>query len=56
MSEKCCICGEKIKEQDGKLSGTSLKVKENNKNRLIYVCSSCQKEKNWIEKAKVKSV
>ena len=56
MSEKCCICNEKIKEQDGKLKGTILKVKENNKNIFIHVCSECQKKKDWIEEANIKSV
>ena len=49
------LCGENISEEYGKLRGTCLKVLEDKKNELIYVCSDCQKDKNWIEKAKVKS-
>ena len=57
MAEKCVICNAGIEEEHGKLQGTILKVKnENNKNELIYVCSDCQKQKDWIEKAKIKSV
>lgn len=56
MPKKCIICKENIKEEYGKLKGTILKVKdENNKNNLVYACSECQKQKDWIEKAKVKS-
>jgi hypothetical protein len=55
MPKKCCICNEKIEEEYNKLKGTMLKVKENNKNNFIYVCNNCQKQKNWIEKAKVKA-
>ena len=57
MSNKCVICGEKIEEDFGKLKGTLLKVKdENNRNQMIYICSDCQKQEGWIEKAKVKGV
>tara|TARA_Y100000310_G_C20622360_1_gene784056 strand:+ start:1067 stop:1237 length:171 start_codon:yes stop_codon:yes gene_type:complete len=56
MTEKCSICGSNIKEEFGKLQGTIIKVLENSRNKLIHVCSTCQKEKGWIEKAKVKSV
>ena len=57
MDEKCVVCNGDIEEENGKLQGTVLKVKnENNKNELIYVCSDCQKQKDWIEKAKIKSV
>lgn len=52
MAEKCVICDKNIEEEFGKLQGTILKVKENNKNKFIYVCSRCQKEENWIEKLK----
>ncbi len=55
MSKKCAICYNSIKEEFGKLKGTILKITENKKNRFIYVCSDCQKQKNWIEKAKIKS-
>lgn len=56
MAKKCINCKNEIEEEFGKLQGTMLKVKENDKNFLIYVCSACQMEENWIEKAKVKSV
>jgi len=57
MAQKCILCDEKIEEEYGKLKGTIVKVKdENNKNQFIHVCSDCQKEDNWIEKAKVKGV
>ena len=57
MAKKCIICQSNIEEEYGKLQGTMLKVKnETGKNQFIYVCSNCQKEKNWIEKAKIKSV
>ena len=56
MAKKCVICGENIEEEFGKLQGTIIKVIENSKNKLIYICSTCQKEKDWIEKAKIKSV
>ncbi len=55
MTEKCILCGNQIQEQYGKLQGTILKVKEDNKNKFIYVCSDCQKDDKWIEKAKIKS-
>ncbi len=54
MAKKCVICGKGIGEEYGKLQGTIVKVKEDNKNRLIYVCSDCQKQEGWIEKAKIK--
>ena len=56
MAIKCAICNEKIEEEFRKLKGTIVKAKdENNKNQFIYVCSDCQKQDGWIEKAKVKS-
>ena len=55
MAKKCVICGEKIEEEYGKLKGTMLRVKnEEGKREFIYVCSSCQKLEDWIERAKVK--
>ena len=56
MTKKCAICSKEISEEYGKLSGTIVKVKENNKNQFIYVCSNCQKREKWIEEAKIKSV
>ena len=55
MAKKCVICNEEVKEEYGKLKGTLVKVKENNKNQLIYVCSTCQKQDGWMEKAKIRS-
>jgi len=56
MAKKCSICNENLEEEFGKLGGTIIKVKdENNKNQLVYVCSNCQKQEGWIEKAKIKS-
>ena len=57
MVKNCVLCGKNIGEKYGKLQGTMLKIKdENNKNQLFYVCSECQKEDEWIEKAKIKTV
>ena len=53
--QKCVICNKNIEEEFGKLKGTVLKITENNKNRFIYVCSDCQKQEDWIEKAKIKA-
>lgn len=52
---RCVICNQKIEENFGKLKGAVLKVVENNINKFIYVCSECQKQENWIEKAKIKA-
>ena len=48
MTEKCVLCAKEIEEEYGKLKGTILKVLEENKNKFIYVCSDCQKQKDWI--------
>lgn len=55
MSKKCAICSEELEEQDGKLIGTMLKTIENKKNILIYVCNNCQKNQDWIERAKIRA-
>jgi hypothetical protein len=55
MVKKCIICEQEIFEEYGKLKGTLIKLVENKKTDLVYVCSNCQKDKKWIEKAKVKS-
>jgi hypothetical protein len=55
MAKKCVTCNKSIEEEYGKLQGTTVKVKENNKNKLIHICSDCQKEEGWIKKAKIKS-
>jgi uncharacterized protein YlaI len=57
MLKKCVICDKKIEEDYNKLNGTLVRVKnEKGKRRFIYVCSECQHQDNWIEKAKVKGV
>lgn len=57
MAKKCVLCYNGITEEYGKLDGTIVKAKgEDNKNQFIYVCSNCQKEKEWLEKAKIKAV
>lgn len=56
MTKKCTLCNEVIDEESGKLKGTIIKAKdENNKNSFIFVCSSCQKKPDYIEKAKIKA-
>jgi len=56
MSKNCAICRENIKEDNGKLKGTIVRVKdEENKSQFIHVCSGCQKQNKWIERAKIKS-
>ena len=56
MSEKCCICKNEVIKENNKLNGTILKVKTTKgNNEFVYVCSDCQKDKDWIEKANVKS-
>jgi len=56
MVKKCATCEANIEEEFGKLQGTIIKVIENSKNKFIHVCSTCQKEKDWIEKAKIKAI
>jgi uncharacterized protein YlaI len=56
MTHKCVLCDEKIEEEFGKLKGTIIKIKnENNKRELAYVCSECQKRKDWMNDAKIKA-
>ncbi len=55
MAKRCAVCNRKIEKEFGKLKGTMLKVIDNHKNKLIYVCSACQKKQGWIEKAKIKA-
>ena len=55
MVKKCAICNEKIEEEHEKLKGTILKVKGvDKKNEFIYVCSVCQKTKDWKDNAMIK--
>ena len=53
--KKCSICNSEINEEFGKIKGTLLKIKEAGQNMFIGVCSECQKQDDWIEKAKIKS-
>ena len=56
-NKKCIICDEKIEDEYGKLKGTILKSKnEKGVNDFLYVCSDCQKQDDWVEKAKIKGV
>ncbi|MDP2924955.1 MAG: hypothetical protein Q8N99_01140 [Nanoarchaeota archaeon] len=53
--KKCILCNETMDEEHGKLKGTIVKVlNEKKKTEFIYICPSCQKQENWIEKAKIK--
>ncbi len=55
MAQKCVLCNEKIEEEFGKLRGTVVKsLDESGKNKLIYVCSDCQKKDGWMDDAKIK--
>ena len=57
MVKKCACCNGKVEEEFGKLKGSLVKVmNEEGKKQIIYVCSDCEKEKNWIEKAVVRAV
>ena len=55
MTKKCAVCDKNILEKSGKLQGTMVKVKEGNKNHLIHVCSECEKQGDWLERAVIKS-
>ena len=56
MRKRCAICNKAISEEFGKLRGTMLKVLDlNKKAEFVFVCSSCQKQDNWDERAKIKS-
>tara|TARA_Y100000310_G_scaffold290626_1_gene317976 strand:- start:1520 stop:1690 length:171 start_codon:yes stop_codon:yes gene_type:complete len=53
--KKCVICNRPMHEDFGKIDGAMIKVKnELGKKQFIRVCSDCQKQENWIEKAKIK--
>lgn len=52
---KCVLCNSNIEDEFGKLDGTVVRaVDEKKKGQLIYVCSSCMKEDDWVNKAKIK--
>lgn len=55
MVKKCILCDSEIQEEYGKLKGTIVKNVENKKTDLTYVCSTCQKNDKWLEKAKIKA-
>lgn len=56
MSRNCILCNESIEEDFGKLNGTMVKIKDDsNKSQFVHICSGCQKQNNWLERAKVKS-
>ena len=56
MVKKCADCKEDIEEEDGKLQGTMIKISdEKGKKQFIYVCSDCEKKKNYIERAAVRA-
>ena len=45
MSNKCELCDKKIETTFlDKAKGTIVKVKEEDKNKICYVCSDCQKK------------
>jgi len=56
MKKICAICNKNIKEENGKLQGTLIKVRdEKGKKQFIYVCSKCEKDKDYIERAVVRA-
>ena len=56
MRKNCAICKENIKEEGGKLQGTLIKVRdEKGKKQFVYVCSNCEKDKDYIEKAVIRA-
>jgi len=54
---KCGICSSEIGETFlGKLDGTLVKINENGKNRIVYICPECQKKYRDKTKEKIKEV
>lgn len=44
---KCAVCGKEVEETFlGKIEGTLVKVKKNNRNEFVAVCKECQKKEN----------
>jgi hypothetical protein len=57
VMERCVLCDEDVAGEHGKLRGTIVRAKNlESKNEFLYVCSSCQRQEAWVEKAKVKGV
>jgi DNA-directed RNA polymerase subunit RPC12/RpoP len=55
MKKRCAICNKNIKEENGKLQGTLIRVRdETGKRKFVYVCSECEKTKDYIERAVVR--
>ena len=56
MVKRCASCSKKMDEDSGKLKGALIKIKDaEGKKGFVYVCSDCEKEKNWIERAVVRA-
>jgi len=56
MVKRCAVCNKNIEEEDGKLQGTLINVKdEKSKRQFVYVCSECEKKKDYIERAVVRA-
>jgi|TARA_B100001971_G_scaffold170874_1_gene163034 hypothetical protein len=56
MVKRCASCNKVIEEEFGKLKGSLIKVKnEKGEKEFVYVCSDCEKDKKWIEKAVVRA-
>ncbi len=54
LKKRCVLCNCVIKEEFNKLKGTMIKVLENKKPRFIYVCSDCQMDSEYYQKAIIK--
>ena len=53
--KKCVLCSNVMPEEFGKMKGTIIKVRnEKGERQFIRVCSECQKQDDWINKAKIK--
>lgn len=56
MEKRCAICNKDIKEDGGKLQGTLINVKdEKGKRQFVHVCSECEKDKDYIERAVIRA-
>lgn len=51
---RCAVCQDVIEEEFGKLKGTLLRLVDDKRARFVRVCSSCQKDAKWQEKAKIR--